>query len=156
MITPFAYAEAASGSIARAQLTALRIAMGLLELAPLWLLAVLVLGVVRRRRVVAFDLALWPAIAGLCAIALPRLVIEADNLEVIGERHPLTIAIYVTTLVFAFAACASVVAAVRWSLRTDRPPWWSRLVPSLCAVAALGLAIWLDANHVIGLRLSAW
>ena len=77
-------------------------------------------------------------------------------LEVFGVVHPVTLAICATTILFALAAIAGAIAALRWSVRPDRPPAWSRLVPSPCAAAALGLAIWFGAPGIIGLRTWAW
>ena len=76
--------------------------------------------------------------------------------DVLGTVHPLTIGISATTLVFAISALAGAVAAVRWSIRPNRPSLASRLVPTAAALAALALAVWLGANGIIGLRTWAW
>lgn len=156
MVAHFAYAEAATWWPARARVIALAIALFLLQSAPLWAVGVLVIAALRRRRVVAAGLIVWPAIAGLCMAVLPRLFVEADRSEVLGIVHPWTVAICATTIGFAIASCAGLVAALRWSVRPDRPSLWSRLVPVLTAVASFGLTVWLGANGIIGLRTWAW
>jgi len=156
MVGGGAYAEAASWWPARAKVIALGIAVLLLELAPVWAVGVLLLAIVRRRRVVAIELTLWPAIAGLCFVAMPQLFIEAAQAQVLGDVHPLTVGFFAATLAFALASAASVRAAVRWSIRPDRPSLWRRFVPSACAAAAFALTIWFGANGIIGLRTWAW
>ena len=97
-----------------------------------------------------------PAIAGLCLSALLRLLDSAAVAQVLGEVHPYTIAICATTIVFAIAACVGVRAAVRWSVRPDRPGLLGRIVPSVTSIAAFVLTAWLGANGIIGLRTWAW
>ena len=74
----------------------------------------------------------------------------------LGEVHPWTIGVFVTSIAFAIAALVSAVAAIRWARRPDRPPWWRRFVPTVIAFATFGLAVWLAANGIIGLRTWAW
>lgn len=74
----------------------------------------------------------------------------------IGIVHPLTVALCATTLVLAFASTASLVTAVRWSIRPDRPPLLGRVFPTACGIAFFALSVWLAANGVIGLRTWAW
>jgi CubicO group peptidase (beta-lactamase class C family) len=152
----FGYAEAAAFWPARARVLALTIAIGLLHLAPLWAVGVLGLAVLQRRRVAAPGLLLWPAIAGLCVLAFPRVFVAAAIGEELGDVTPLTVAICASTLGFAIAATASLVTAVRWSRRPDRPSLWRRLVPTATAAAAFAIAVWFAANGIIGLRTWAW
>jgi hypothetical protein len=151
------YHEAGSYTLARLRVLAVFVAIWLLGFAPKWAAVVVLLAFVRRRRLVALDLLVWPALAGLTlTTALPWLFFEAMQRDVLGTLHPLTIGIWATTLVFAISALAGAVAAVRWSLRPDRPSLLSRLVPSAIALAALGFAVWLGINGIIGLRTWAW
>jgi hypothetical protein len=151
------YHEAASYTLARLRLLALSVALALLRFAPTWAAIVVLFAAVRRRKLVAIDLLAWPAIAGLSlTTALPWLFIEAMERDALGVIHPLTIAIWATTLVFAISALAGARAAVRWSIRPDRPSLASRLVPTAAALAALALAVWLGAHGIIGLRTWAW
>jgi hypothetical protein len=132
-------------------------AIALLGFAPKWAAIVVLFALVRRRRLIAVDLLVWPVLAGLSlTTALPWLLVQAGQRNVLGTVHPLTIGIWATTLVFAISAVAGAVAAVRWSLRPDRPSLVSRLVPTAVAFAALGFALWLGANGIIGLRTWAW
>jgi CubicO group peptidase (beta-lactamase class C family) len=156
MIAHFAYAEAAAWWPARVRATLVLVAVMLLQLAPIWAAVMLVVAILKRGRVAALELALWPAIAGLCMLGFPRLVREAALAEVLGEVTPITIAICATTILFATASIAGLAAAIRWSLRPDRPSLGWRVVPTLAAVAAVGLTLWLGANGIIGLRTWAW
>lgn len=151
------YHEAAPYALARLRALALLVAFALLGIAPKWAAVVVLLALVRRRRLVAIDLLVWPAIAGLSlTTVMPRLLFEAAQRDVLGMVHPLTIGIWAMTLVFAGSALAGAIAAVRWSMRPDRPSLASRLVPSAAAFAALALAVWLGAHGIIGLRTWAW
>src|SRR5262249_24700168 len=142
MVAGFIYAEAAAWWPARLRILGLGAALWLLELPPPWGALVLVLAIARRGRVVALDLALWPTIAGVYMLAFPRLVHEAGMRNVLGDVHPLTIAIFALTIAFATAALAGVASAIRWSVRPDRPALVWRLVPTAAAVAAPGVAPW--------------
>jgi hypothetical protein len=151
------YHEAAPYAPARLRVLALIVALALVTFAPKWAAIVVVFAVLRRRKLVALDLLVWPAIAGLSlTTALPWLFTEAIQRDVLGSLHPLTIGIWAMTLVFATSALAGVIAAVRWSIRRDRPPLASRLVPTVAALAALALAAWLGAHGILGLRTWAW
>jgi CubicO group peptidase (beta-lactamase class C family) len=156
MVSGFFYAEAASGWLAWLRYTALSLAMSMLQIAPLWAAVVLAAGAIRRRRVLPHGLVLWPAIAGLACPALPLFLQLAFLRGVIGVVHPLTIAICAITILFAIASTGSLVAAVRWSIRPDRPRLAARLVPTVFALAFAGLTIWLAAHGVIGFRTWAW
>ena len=148
------YAEAASWWPARARVFLLAAALLLLQIAPLYAIGWLWLASRRHRG--GGAAVMWPAIAALAFMLLPRLFNEAAAREVLGEMHPLTLAITAATILFAVAAAAGLLSTVRWSMRIPRPPWWLRLVPALAAVAASGLAIWLGAHGIIGLRTWAW
>jgi hypothetical protein len=151
------YHEAAAYGRARVRVLAVLVAVALLGFAPKWAAIVVVFAVVRRRRLVAVDLLAWPAIAGLSlTAALPWLVNEAAQRGVLGMFHPLTVGIWATTLVFAASALAGVLAAVRWSIRSDRPSLVTRLVPTATVLAALALAVWFGAHGIIGLRTWVW
>ena len=152
----FIYAEQAAYWPARLRVYALALAFCLLMLAPFYAFAGRAFAALRGRRPVAPDLARWPAIAGLCVIALPRLFLAAADRQVLGEANPWTLAIFATTILFGISALASAVVAVRWSVHPERPSRWRRLVPTATAIAALGLALWLGANGLIGLRIWAW
>jgi hypothetical protein len=156
MVTAFAYAEGAAWWPARVKVHALLLAFALLQIAPWWAAIVFAVAAFFRQRVVAPDLVVWPAVAGLCVLAFPRLFFEAAMRDVLGVAHPLTIAICATTIVFALASGAGVASAVRWSFRPGRPSLPARLVPMLAAVAALVLTAWAGAHGVIGLRTWAW
>ena len=154
MLVGMAYAEAASWWPARLRAFALVFAMKLLLIAPLLLGAKLGLMAIQGRHVRAPGLTAWPAIAGVCMVALPRLAMEAGERGLLGERNALTIAICATTWLFAIAASISLWAAVRWTFSRERPPLGDRLVPTICAIAAFGIAMW--AHSWIGLRTWAY
>jgi hypothetical protein len=156
MVSGSLYAEAGTWWLARARVLALGLAVMLLQIAPLW--AVIAFGgaAVRGRPFSTTGLVVWPAVAGLSLLALPRLFVEAAIREVLGVVHPLTIAICATTVVFALASAAGLAAALRWSVRPDRPALLARLVPSLAALSAFALTLWLGAHGIIGLRTWAW
>jgi CubicO group peptidase (beta-lactamase class C family) len=156
MLDSFMYGEAAAYWPARIRYFAVSFAMLLLQLAPLWAAGVLGLAAVQRRRVLPHSLVVWPAIAGLTCFALPHVLGMAFERGVIGIVHPLTIAICALTILFAVASTASLLSAIRWSLRPDRPRLWARLIPTTCGLAFFGLALWLTANGWLGLRTWAW
>jgi CubicO group peptidase (beta-lactamase class C family) len=156
MISGSVYAESGSWWLARARVGVLGLAVLLLQLAPLWGAAVLGVAALRRRAPAASDLTVWPAVAGLALLAIPRLLAEAGVRQLLGIVHPLTIAICATTVLFALASGAGLVAALRWSVRADRPGLAQRLVPTLTAVTAFAMTVWLGAHGIIGLRTWAW
>ena len=156
MIMSFSYGEAAAGWFARIRYAALAFAMVLLQLAPLWAAAMLGVAAMQRRRILPHALVLWPALAGLCCFAVPRLLEASFFYGVIGIAHPLTIAICAVTILFAVASTASLLVALRWSRRPDRPRLLWRLVPTACGVAFFGFTLWLLENGFIGLRTWAW
>ncbi len=154
MIVGLAYGEPASWWPARLRALAITFAIILLPLAPLLLGAKLGLAALQARRVRAPGLTVWPAIAGLCLLALPRFAQEAIDRQVLGECNALTIAICATTWLFAFAASISLWALVRWTFSRERPAFGDRLVPTLGAIAAVVIAVW--AHSLIGLRTWAY
>lgn len=156
MITSFLYAEAASSTWARLRYLALGIGMLLLKYAPLWAAGVLLLGFMQRRRVLPLSLIVWPAVAGLSCYAMPRLLDLSFNNGVIGNLNPLTVAITGTTILFAVASAASMIAVILWSRRPDRPRLAWRLMPTAFAFAFCGLSLWLATNGLIGIRTWAW
>jgi CubicO group peptidase (beta-lactamase class C family) len=156
MVTGFWYAEAAPWWLAQLRYLAVALAMLLLHLAPLWAAGVLGLAVLRRRHTLPAGLVLWPAVAGLSCIALPRCLEHAFLAGVIGGVHPLTVTLCGLTILFAIASTASLVSAIRWSVRPDRPRPLARVFPTVCAVAFFGLTLWFAANGLIGFRTWAW
>lgn len=150
MIVGMAYGEPAAWWLARLRALAILFALTLLQLSPLLLGARLGIAALQGRRVLAPGLTVWPAIAGLCLVALPWFVVEASNRLVLGERNALTIAICATTWLFAIVAGISLWAALRWTFSRERPSFGDRLVPTLCAIAAVGIAVW--ARGLIGLQ----
>lgn len=148
------YAEAASWWPARVRVFLLGAALLLLQIAPFYAIGWPLFASRRHRG--GGAAVMWPAIAGLVIMLVPRLFNLAAGQEVLGVVHPLTLAIFAVTILFAVAAAAGVVSSVRWSMRIPRPPWWQRLVPALAAVAGFGLAVWLGAHGIIGLRTWAW
>lgn len=153
MLAGFLYAEATDEWCARLKFAALRLVMHLMTLAPLYAIAILVLG--RRRKLVPTATVVWPAIAALCCSSLSYLLIYAFFYGVIGEPHPLTVALCGSTILFAIAA----VATLFTSLRALVEPGRSRLallVPLACGISFTGYAVWWGANGMIGLRTWAY
>ncbi|NVB81790.1 MAG: beta-lactamase family protein [Kofleriaceae bacterium] len=156
MLMSFLYAEAAASLPAQLRYMAVSLAFALLAIAPLWAAGVLAYSALRRRRVLPASLVMWPALAGLCCLALPRVLMACFHRAVIGTVHPLTIAFCALTILFAVCSTASLVQSVRWSLRPDRPRLLVRLFPMSCGLAFFCLTLWLGANGWIGLRTWAW
>jgi hypothetical protein len=156
MTAGFIYAEEAAWAPARLRYVALRVAVWLLGIvAPLWAAYMLAYGH-SRGGITAFKLAMWPAIAGVCLVAFPRIAIEAAERGVLGEVHPLTIALCAVTIAFAASSIAAVVATIRASFREHRLPLTIRFPVMLETIAAFALTVWFGANGWIGLRTWAW
>lgn len=151
-----AYGEATSWWLAKVRVWLLGAAMILLQVTRVFALGVLLFAALRRREVKARGLVVWPAIAAVAFELPPLCIAEAAAQGLLGVVHPWTIAICVTTVLFALCSGAALVSALRWSMRADRPPLWYRVVPSLAATAAFGLTMWLGAHGIIGLRTWAW
>ncbi len=156
MIAPFLYAEAAPESVARWKLRALVAALLLLQLAPLGAAGALLGAAVRRRRTRALGLWMWPALAGLTLQAIPRLLNAAAMDQVLGEANVFTVGLWLSTIAFAICAIAGAYTTFRWWIRPDRPPLIHRVLPTACAIAAVGLGLWLEVHGIIGLRIWAW
>lgn len=156
MLLGFTYAEAGSEVVAFFRLAALTITMVMLMIAPFWAVLELLLGPFVRRRRLPHSLVLWPALAGLCCRAMPRLLDKAFFDGVIGIVHPLTIGLCVATIVFAVSSVATLVSSLRWLTRPDRPGLVAMVFPLACGLAFTALAVWFDANGLIGLRTWAW
>jgi CubicO group peptidase (beta-lactamase class C family) len=156
LLLGFGYAEAADYWPAQLRYAALVFAMMLLQVAPLWAAGVLGFAAFRRRRVLPDALVFWPALAGLTCFALPRILEKSFLDGVIGIVHPLTVALCAFTILFAVASTASLLVAIRWSLRPDRPRLLVRLFPTVCGIAFFGLTIWFASNGWIGFRTWAW
>jgi CubicO group peptidase (beta-lactamase class C family) len=150
------HGEATWWWLAKLRAWSLIAAVILLGLAPLFALGVVGAAAVRRTTVPAYGLVVWPAIAGLAVDSALQCMREAGSRGLLGVVHPWTIAICAVTLLFALASGASIVATVRWSTRPDRPRLRYRLLPSMAAVAAFGMTLWLGAHGIIGLRTWAW
>jgi CubicO group peptidase (beta-lactamase class C family) len=150
------YAEPTWWPLARARLWLVLAAVMLLQLAPLHALGVLVTAALRRRAIPAAGLVLWPAVASVALALVPRCFGWAAARHALGKVHLSTVALCGMTVLFAGAAVASALFALRWSVRRDRPALSVRLLPSLAAVAALGLAVWGGANGGIGLCTWRW
>jgi CubicO group peptidase (beta-lactamase class C family) len=150
------YGEATSWWLVRLRAIVLVVAIVLLALAPLFALGVLGAAAVRRRAVPALGLVVWPALASVAFDLIGHCLGQAGARHVLGVVHPWTIAVCVATVAFALASGASMVAALRWTMRADRPRLRLRLLPSLAATAAFGLALWVGAHGIIGLRTWAW
>lgn len=155
----FGYGEGATGWIADVRFVAIAIALALLHVAPLWSVVVLLAAALRGplgRRGIPIALALGPALAGLCAYAVPRLLDAAFFTGVIGRRHPLTIALCAVTLVFAASSFLALALTIRVCLRPDRPSRAALVLPMLFGLVFTALALWFGAHGVIGLRTWAW
>jgi CubicO group peptidase (beta-lactamase class C family) len=145
------YTEPASSWLGHLRYRGLGIAMVLLHYAPLWAVIAIAYAWWRRRRA-AVDVLACNALAGLCCGAVPRLFYEAAMRDVVGVCHPLTIALCGVTIAFAVSAAAALACAVRWMMHPSPPPRLGRIVPTITALAAVALAIWLGAHGLIGVR----
>lgn len=154
MVMSFMYGEAAPGRLAHLRRFLLMFAFKLLAFAPMWAGIMLGLGAIQRRRILAPALVVWPAIAGLCCFALPKLLVHAFDTGVIGVVHPLTVGVCVLSIVFAIASVATLVVSLRWLGRPDRPRLLHLVLPTLCGIAFTGVAVW--AHALIGFRTWAW
>lgn len=125
-------------------------------IAPLWAVCVLGYSALSRRRVLPVSLVVWPAITGLCFHALPHVLMAAFHDGVIGEVHPLTVALCGLTILFAVSSTATVVQVLRWSVRPDRPHLVSLVFPMLFGVVFFALTLWSGAHGWVGLRTWAW
>ena len=134
------YAEATWWWIAKLRIGALISAIVLLGIAPLYALGVVGAAALRRTPVPATGLVLWPAIAGLLFELLPQCLALARARGGLGVMHPWTIAVCALTLLFALASGASIAAAVRWSMRADRPPLRMRMLRTDAALCSLSIA----------------
>jgi CubicO group peptidase (beta-lactamase class C family) len=156
MLMSFGYGEAAPWWQAWLRHVAIDVTFMLLLLAPVWAGVVLFVAAMQRRRVMPPSLVVWPALAGLVCFTLPR-VLEASFFRgVIGIVHPFTIALCALTIMLAVASTATLLQAIRWCLRPDRPHAGWLVFPALCGVAFFGFTLWLAANGWIGLRTWAW
>lgn len=156
MLTSFMYGEAAVAWVTQLRYLALWLTVALLMAAPLWAVGVLGYSALSRRLVVPASLVVWPAIAGLCFFAIPRVLFAAFHAGVIGQVHPLTVGLCALTILFAVASTATAVQTLRWLPRPDRPPLVSLVIPTVFGVAFFSLTVWLGAHGWIGLRTWAW
>lgn len=151
-----AYGEATPEWPARMRYVAHGLAMGLLKFAVPWALAMLIVGLLNRRRIVPTAVVLWPAIAALACVAMDKLMQAAFFAGVIGDVHPLTVGIFVASIAFAIAAIATLVSSVRALVCPERPSILAMLFPIAFGIAFCGLALWWGANGLIGLRTWSW
>ncbi|HEV7553964.1 MAG TPA: serine hydrolase domain-containing protein, partial [Kofleriaceae bacterium] len=156
MVMSFLYAERGSYGLARVRYVALDIAIFVVGLVPVWAVVVLLASAIGRRRRVPPGMLAWPTIASLSASTFMPLLFTAFDHAVVGAVHPLTIALWTMSIVFPVASFASLYCAVRWSLRPDRPRVLVRVLPTVFALALVGLALWFTANGLFGFRTWAW
>lgn len=142
--------------IVRAQLWLLGFALAVIGVTPWLALVLLAVSLVRRKLALPLGLVVWPAIAALAFTLVPRCLGEAAAREQLGVACPWTVALCAATLLFAIASAAAMAAAVRWSVRDDRPSLWLRLPLVFSACACFGFTLWLGAHGIIGLRTWAW
>jgi hypothetical protein len=135
---------------------AFRIAVSMLVLAPLWALLELTFVFLFGRRILPRSLIAWPALAGICCFIMPRLLEAAFFAGVIGDVHPLTVGLCAVTITLAFASLATLVSAVRWLRRPDRPHLVAMIAPLAFGVAFTGFSLFLALNGVIGIRTWSW
>jgi succinate dehydrogenase/fumarate reductase cytochrome b subunit len=74
----------------------------------------------------------------------------------LGDVSTSTVGVCVATLAFAFFSARAFVASLAAAVAPDRASWLVRLVPSVTALLAFGLTLWLGAHGIIGLRTWAW
>jgi hypothetical protein len=158
MVMSFLYAERGSYWLARVRYVVLEIAVGLIQIVPMWTVIVVIASALGlgRRRPVPLGMIAWPLIASLSSSTFMPLLFSAFNHGVIGVVHPLTLAVCAMSIVFPVASFASLYCAVRWSVRADRPHLLVRLLPSAAALALAGLALWFTANGLFAFRTWAW
>ena len=128
----------------------------LLQLAPLVAALWLLVRGVRRRGFAGASLWLWPALAGLSYSAIPVLLYDAMDREVIGRVDPTTVGLCLATLLLALASAFGFASAIRAAVARERAPFLVRLVPTLTSTLAMALTLWLGAHGIIGLRTWAW
>ena len=146
------YAEAAPWWPARIRAFLLSLAIALMQIAPVWSAMQYAVAALSRRRPIATDLLVWPALATVCLLAANRLMYEAAIRDELGECRPFTIAVCALTIAFGLAATAGMFAALRWAVRPDRPSLATRLVPSATAICAFAIAVWFALHGLIGIR----
>jgi CubicO group peptidase (beta-lactamase class C family) len=152
MVMSFLYAEEASGWWAHAVYTVLGFTMMLINLAPMLAAGFLLFSAIERKRLLPPSLVIWPAVAGLCCLAVPHLFDLSFFRGVIGQVHPLTVGLFAATVMFAVASAATLAVSVRWALRPDRPSWGLRLLPGLFGVASSAITVWAAMHGMVGLR----
>ncbi|HUS31244.1 MAG TPA: serine hydrolase domain-containing protein, partial [Kofleriaceae bacterium] len=156
MLLGWQYTEARPMWLGVGRYAALRTTTALLVLAPLWALTELLLAFIFRRRILPASLLIWPSIAGASSFAISHLLGAAFFAGVIGVVHPLTVGLCAATIVLAVASAATLVCAVRWLRRPDRPPLIAMILPLLFGLAFSGFSLWLAIHGVIGIRTWSW
>lgn len=152
IIASFFYGEAADETSARLKLAAFDLAKHLMAIAPLYAIALLVIGALRRTKVVPTAVLLWPAIAALACGSLDYFLLHGFFAGVIGDVHPLTIGLCAVTILFPVASVATLHACFRALVRSDRPRLLPMVFPIACGIAFTGVALWFAANGMVGLR----
>lgn len=155
-----AYFEAGSSTWARARLRALQSALMLMQLALVWGLAWILVAGVRRLRGRALmpgqlRLHLQPAVAALSFMAIPTLVQMVFARGAFTDANAWSLALCGATLVFPACSAAALVTVVR-ARSQALGSMWVRALPSAAALACFGMAVYLAANGIIGLRIWAW
>lgn len=156
MVRGFDYAEATARWLAVIRYLALGLTMLLLRFAPLIAVIVLGLAALQRSRILPPSLLVWPAIAGLSTFGFPLILQHAFLAGAIGTVNVLTVGFCAMTIVLAIASTATLIDAIRWSLRPDRPSLLARAYPIICGIVFFSFTVWLAAHGWIGLRTWAW
>jgi hypothetical protein len=121
----------------------------ILVYAPFWILGGLSK---RRRRPAERAMRLWPLIAVLSLIAFVSVFIVSgdDLIDRLGNRTSWSVAVFLTTLLFAFASLASAISLLRTPAESVRRG--VRKFSLIVTVALLIAAVYLASWGIIGLR----
>lgn len=156
----FGYFEEGSYARARARLLSLQLGITLIQLAVVWALGWALVAGFRRARgraIAAGALALhgWPALASLCFMAIPVLMIAIMQNEAFATANVLSVGLFLCTLAFAACSAAAAATAVRANMRPTMH-WLARVMPTATSAACFAMAIYLAVNDIIGLRVWCW
>lgn len=155
-----AYFEEGSYAAAKGRLIALTVALSLIQLAPWWGLGWALQAGLRRlwgRRIARGEAALllWPAIAGVCFMAMPTLLMMVFEQEKFATANAVSVSLFLMTLAFAACSAGALAETVR-AQAAGTLPLRVRLVPGAAAVACFGMTLYLLMHGIIGLRIWAW
>jgi CubicO group peptidase (beta-lactamase class C family) len=156
MAAGFVHAEAASHGAALVRLWLLLGTSWSLDFAPIYALAFLITMRLRGRGIRGAGLVVWPALASLALSAATFSFMRALMHDELGDVSTSTVGVCVATLAFAFFSARAFVASLAAAVAPDSASWLVRLVPSVTALLAFGLTLWLGAHGIIGLRTWAW